>query len=70
MRFSRVATAAILVTAGAGQALAGGFAPAIVAGEALVVVEPEPPRSSSYGILLPLLLVGGLVAAASSNDRS
>ena len=69
MRFSRVATAAILVTVGAGQALAGGFGPTIVESEALVVVEPEAPRSS-FGILLPPLLVGGLVAAASSNDRS
>lgn len=69
MRLSAALSAAILSGMMAGQATAGGFAPTIVESEPLVVVEPEA-RRSSYGILLPLLLVGGLVATATSNDKS
>lgn len=69
MRLSAALSAAVLAGLLAGQADAGGFGPAIVESEPVVVVEPEP-RRSSYGILLPLLLVGGLVATASSNDKS
>lgn len=69
MRLSAATAVASLAAMLAGQVLAGGFAPAIEMTKPVVVVEPEQPRSS-YGILLPLLLAGGLVAAASSNDRS
>ena len=67
-----LATAMISV---AGQAFAGGFAP-VVAEPApiapVVVTEPEAPRST-WGILLPLALLGGLVAlavAAEDDDES
>jgi hypothetical protein len=62
-----LATAMISV---AGQAFAGGFAP-VVAEPApiapVVVTEPEAPRST-WGILLPLALLGGLVALAVANE--
>lgn len=57
-----LALAAALAAAGS-QAVAGGFAPVVVDPEPIVVVEPEQPRST-FGILLPLLLLGGLVAVA------
>jgi hypothetical protein len=49
------------------QTFAGGFAPVTVDPEPVVVVEPEAPRST-FGILLPLLLLGGLVALAVASD--
>ncbi len=54
----------------ASQAVAGGFAP--VGGDAapgapIEVVEPAAPRST-FGILLPLALLGGLVALAVASD--
>ena len=62
-----LATAMISV---AGQAFAGGFAP-VVAEPApiapVVVTEPAAPRST-FGILLPLALLGGLVALAVANE--
>lgn len=61
-----LALAAALAAAGS-QAFAGGFAPVVVDPEPVVVVEPEAPRST-WGILLPLLLVGALVAVAVAND--
>lgn len=61
-----LAVSAIAVTL-AGQAVAGGFAPVVDVPEPVVVVEPEAPRST-WGILLPLALLGGLVAVALAND--
>lgn len=61
-----LALAAALAAAGS-QALAGGFAPVVAEPAPVVVVEPEAPRST-WGILLPLLLVGALVAVAVAND--
>ena len=49
------------------QSLAGGFAPVVVDPEPVVVVEPEAPRST-WGILLPLLLLGALVVIATQDD--
>ncbi|TNC71796.1 hypothetical protein [Rubellimicrobium roseum] len=62
-------SAAVAATV-AGQAVAGGFAPVVaeptpVAPE--VIVEPEAPRST-FGLLLPLALLGGLVAIAVASD--
>ena len=62
-----LATAMIAV---AGQAFAGGFAPVVaepVPVAPVVVTEPEAPRST-FGILLPLALLGGLVALAVANE--
>ncbi len=67
MRFSMI-VAATLVASSTGHAFAGGFAPAIEeVAEPIVVVESEQSRPS-YGILLPLLVAGGLIATASSSD--
>ena len=49
------------------QSLAGGFAPVVVDPAPVVVVEPEAPRST-FGILLPLLLLGALVLIATQDD--
>lgn len=67
MRLTKTLLAAAAVAATATQAFAGGFAPVVVDPEPIVVVEPEAPRST-FGILLPLLLLGGLVAVAVAND--
>ena len=64
MRVSTIITATLLASISVSQAMA-----VVVEPEPVVIVEPEQNRSS-YGILLPLLLVGGLVAAATSNDDS
>jgi hypothetical protein len=61
-----LALAAAIAAVGS-QALAGGFSPVVVDPEPVVVVEPEAPRST-FGILLPLLLLGGLVAIAVASD--
>ncbi|WP_210529262.1 hypothetical protein [Rubellimicrobium arenae] len=55
----------------ASQAVAGGFAPVVAAPEPVApvtVVEPTAPRST-FGILLPLALLGGLVALAVAADE-
>ncbi len=54
----------------ASQAVAGGFAPVVVDQAPVApvtVVEPTAPRST-FGILLPLALLGGLVALAVASD--
>ena len=61
-----LALAAAMAAVGT-NAIAGGFAPVTVDPEPVVVVEPEQPRST-FGILLPLLLLGGLVAVAVASD--
>jgi hypothetical protein len=63
-----LALATALAAAGT-QALAGGFAPVVDVApvEPVVIVEPEAPRST-FGILLPLALLGGLVALAVASD--
>ena len=48
--------AALALVLPATPSLAGGFAPVMVAPEPVVVVEPDAPRST-WGILLPLLLL-------------
>ncbi len=50
----------------AGQAVAGGFATEVVE-PPVVVVEPEAPRST-WGIILPIVLLGGLIALAVANE--
>ena len=67
MRLTKTLLAASIAATLASQAFAGGFAPVVVDPEPVVVVEPEPQRSS-LGILLPLALLGGLVALAVSSD--
>jgi hypothetical protein len=70
MRLTKTLVAASLAAVLASQAVAGGFSPVVVEPqEPLVVVEPEPQRSS-LGILLPLALLGGLVALAVAADKS
>ena len=64
-----LAIAAALTAAGT-QAFAGGFAPVVDVAPVtpVEIVEPQPQRST-FGILLPLALLGGLVAlAVASND--
>ena len=60
--------AALAASALSGPALAGGFAPSVSEPESVVVVEPTAPRSS-WGIILPLLLLGGVIAAAAGGDE-
>lgn len=67
MRLTKTLFAATIAAVLASQAVAGGFAPVVVDPEPVVVVEPEPQRSS-LGILLPLALLGGLVALAVASD--
>ena len=67
MRLNKIVLAAVLGTTLASQAIAGGFAPVVVEPAPVVVTEPEAPRST-WGILLPLALLGGLVALAVAND--
>ena len=63
MRLTKTLLAAAVGATLASQAVAGGFAPVVVEPEPVVIVEPEAPRST-FGILLPLALLGGLVALA------
>lgn len=63
MRLTKALLAASVAAVMASQAVAGGFAPVVVDPEPVVVVEPEAPRST-FGILLPLALAGGLIALA------
>jgi hypothetical protein len=69
MRLNKIVLAAVLGATVASQAVAGGFAPVVVepAPAPVIVTEPEAPRST-WGILLPLALLGGLVALAVAND--
>jgi hypothetical protein len=72
MRLTKTLLATAVAATLASQAVAGGFAPVVVEPEPVVVVEPEAPRST-FGILLPLALLGGLVAlavAAEDDDES
>jgi hypothetical protein len=59
--------AAAAATVG-GQAVAGGFAPVVPVAPPTVIVEPEAPRST-WGIILPLALLGGLIALAVANEH-
>ena len=63
MRLTKTLLATAVAATLASQAVAGGFAPVVVEPEPTVIVEPEAPRST-FGILLPLALLGGLVALA------
>ncbi|TNC49786.1 hypothetical protein FHG66_09715 [Rubellimicrobium rubrum] len=70
MRLTKALLASAVAATLASQAVAGGFAPVVVDAapvEPVVVVEPEAPRST-FGILLPLALLGGLVALAVASD--
>ena len=58
MRLTRSIALAAAMTAAAGSAFAGGFAPVVPVAEPVVVVEPTAPRSS-FGLVLPLVLLGG-----------
>jgi hypothetical protein len=68
MRLTKALLAASVAAVMASQAVAGGFAPVVVDPEPVVVVEPAAPRST-FGILLPLALLGGLVALAVAADE-
>jgi hypothetical protein len=67
MRLTKALLASAVAATLASQAVAGGFAPVVVAPEPVVVVEPEAPRST-FGILLPLALAGGLIALAIASE--
>lgn len=69
MRLTKVLLTASIAAVMASQAFAGGFAPVVDVApvEPVVVVEPEAPRST-FGILLPLALLGGLVALAVASE--
>ena len=69
MRLTKTVLAAAVAATLASQAVAGGFAPVVVepAVTPTVIVEPDAPRSTC-GILLPLALLGGLVALAVANE--
>jgi len=69
MRLTKSIALAVALTATAGSAFAGGFAPIVPSPEPIVVIEPVMPRST-FGLILPLALLGGLVAlaVASGND--
>lgn len=61
--------ALIAVLAGlSGPVLAGGFAAPMVEGP-VVLVEPDAPRST-WGVILPLALLGGLIALAVANSSN
>ncbi|WP_210530868.1 hypothetical protein [Rubellimicrobium arenae] len=68
MRLTKALLAAAVAATLASQAVAGGFAPVVAEPEPTVVVEPTAPRST-FGILLPLALLGGLVALAVAADE-
>ena len=69
MRHLKSLALAAAMAAAAGQAVAGGFAPVVAepVPAPVVVTEPAPARST-WGIILPLVLLGGLVALAVSNS--
>ena len=69
MTFLKSLTIAAALTAAGTQAFAGGFAPVVDVAPVtpVEIVEPQPQRST-LGILLPLALLGGLVALAVSSD--
>ena len=62
-------TIAAALTAAGTQAFAGGFTPVVDVAPVtpVEIVEPQPQRST-FGILLPLALLGGLVALAVASD--
>lgn len=60
--------AASAATALSGPALAGGFAPAATEPDRIVVVEPTAPRST-WGVVLPLLVLGAVVGAATGGSE-
>ena len=67
MRLTNALLAAAVPATMAGQAVPGAFAPVVAEPEPVVVVEPEA-RRSTFGILLPLALLGGLVALAVASE--
>jgi len=62
-----VAATAIAVSAIATTASAGGFAATVI--EPQVIIPLPPAQRSSWGIILPLLAVGVLIALAMSNEE-
>ena len=69
MRHLKSLAIAAALAAAAGQAVAGGFAPVVDVAPVtpVEIVEPTPQRST-FGILLPLALLGGLVALAVAGE--
>ena len=69
MRLTKTLLAASIAATLASQAFAGGFAPVVDVAPVtpVEIVEPQPQRST-FGILLPLALLGGLVALAVASD--
>jgi hypothetical protein len=68
MRLFHSLALAAAVAMVAGQAAAGGLAAPIVEPAPVVVVEPEAP-GKGWGIILPLALLGGLVAIALAQEE-
>jgi hypothetical protein len=66
MRLLKSLVLAATVTGVAGHAVAGGFAAEVIE-PPVVVVEPEPQRSS-LGVILPLVILGALIAVAVANE--
>jgi hypothetical protein len=68
MRFTKPLALAAALAAASGPALAGGFAPVVPVAPPSVIVEPPPAPRSTWGIILPLALLGGLIALAVANE--
>ncbi|EPX82675.1 hypothetical protein ruthe_03133 [Rubellimicrobium thermophilum DSM 16684] len=68
MRFTKPLALAAALAAAAGPVLAGGFAPVVPVEPPTVVVEPPPAPRSTWGVVLPIVLLGGLIALAVAND--
>jgi hypothetical protein len=71
MRYLKTLAVAATLAAVSSQAVAGGFAPVVDVQPVtpVEIIEPTPQRST-FGILLPLALLGGLVALAVAADES
>ncbi len=67
MRLTKTLIAAAIATTVAGSAIAGGFAVEIVE-PPVVMVEPAPAPSSSYGFIIPVVALAALAALAISQQ--
>ncbi|NAZ38041.1 hypothetical protein [Rubellimicrobium sp. CFH 75288] len=68
MRHLKSLALAAALAAAAGPSFAGGFAPVVDVPPPVVIAEPPPAPRSTWGIILPLALLGGLIALAVAND--
>ena len=69
MALIKTLTAAAVAATIAGSAIAGGFATEIVE-PPVVIVEPEAPRGSLPGWVIPAVIVAALIGVASQEDDS